>query len=110
VSWFCSLKGNEFFAEVDPDFLQDDFNLTGLSAQVPYYEYALDLMLDAESSAAARFSKDQQEAIESAAELLYGLVHARYIITPRGMNAMLDKVCGHCSARPASLAPLSSLA
>ena len=72
--------------------MQDDFNLTGLSAQVPYYEYALDTILDAESSAAARFSKDQQEAVESAAELLYGLIHARYIITPRGMAAMLEKV------------------
>ena len=92
VSWFCSLKGNEFFAEVEHDFMQDDFNLTGLSAQVPYYEYALDTILDAESAASARFSKDQQEAIESAAELLYGLIHARYIITPRGMAAMLEKV------------------
>lgn len=34
VSWFCSLKGNEFFVEVDEDFIQDDFNLTGLSTQV----------------------------------------------------------------------------
>ncbi len=92
MSWFCSLKGNEFFAEVEHEFMQDDFNLTGLSAQVPYYEYALDTILDSESSAAARFSKEQQEAIESAAELLYGLIHARYIITPRGMAAMLDKV------------------
>ena len=91
VSWFCSLKGNEFFAEVDHDFMHDDFNLTGLSAQVPYYEYALDTILDAESAQAARFSKDQQEAIESAAELLYGLIHARYIITPRGLAGMLDK-------------------
>ena len=92
VSWFCSLKGNEFFAEVEHEFMQDDFNLTGLSAQVPYYEYALDTILDAESSAASRFSKEQQDAIESAAELLYGLIHARYIITPRGMSAMLEKV------------------
>ena len=80
--------------------MHDDFNLTGLSAQVPYYEYALDTILDAESAQAARFSKDQQEAIESAAELLYGLIHARYIITPRGLAAMLEKV----RAPPASSA------
>lgn len=91
ISWFCNLRGNEFFCEVDDDYIQDDFNLCGLSSQVPYYDYALDLILDVESSNGDVFTEEQNELIESAAEMLYGLIHARYILTSKGMAAMLDK-------------------
>ncbi|KAL3615497.1 casein kinase 2 regulatory subunit [Castilleja foliolosa] len=91
VSWFCNLRGNEFFCEVDEDYIQDDFNLCGLSSQVPYYDYALDLILDVESSHGDMFTEEQNELIESAAEMLYGLVHVRYILTTKGLAAMLEK-------------------
>jgi casein kinase II subunit beta len=41
ISQFCSLLGHEYFAEVSEDFIEDDFNLTGLPAQVPMYKEAL---------------------------------------------------------------------
>ncbi|XP_061343975.1 casein kinase II subunit beta-2-like isoform X2 [Gastrolobium bilobum] len=91
ISWFCNLRGNEFFSEVEDDYIQDDFNLCGLSSQVPYYDYALDLILDVESSHGDMLTEEQNELIESAAEMLYGLIHARYILTTKGMAAMLDK-------------------
>lgn len=91
ISWFCNLRGNELFCEVDDDYIQDDFNLCGLSSQVPYYDYALDLILDVESSHGDMFTEEQNELIESAAEMLYGLIHVRYILTSKGMAAMLEK-------------------
>ncbi|CAN7102467.1 unnamed protein product [Brassica rapa subsp. narinosa] len=69
VSWFCSLRGNEFFCEADDDYIQYDFNLCGLSSLVPYYEYALDLILDVESSHGEMFTEEQNELIESAQQL-----------------------------------------
>ncbi|KAL6498867.1 casein kinase 2 regulatory subunit [Orobanche hederae] len=91
VSWFCNLRGNEFFCEVDDEYIQDDFNLCGLSSQVPYYDYALDLILDVESSHGDMFTEEQNELVESAAEMLYGMIHVRYILTSKGMAAMLEK-------------------
>ncbi len=100
--------------------------------QVPYYEYALDMILDneppqdmmltetqqvggrAEPRAVPRAplaggppatprppkptstqpnstDPNRQELLENAAEMLYGLIHARYIVTARGLGAMLEK-------------------
>ena len=39
------MQGNEFFTDVAEDFVQDEFNLTGLGSLVPYYDYALDIIL-----------------------------------------------------------------
>jgi hypothetical protein len=75
---------------VDEAYIQDEFNLTGLSAMVPYYDYALDTILDIDT-ALDTLSEEQQELVDSAAELLYGLIHARFILTPRGLNAMATK-------------------
>ncbi|GMI37569.1 hypothetical protein TeGR_g5960, partial [Tetraparma gracilis] len=91
ISWFVSLRGNEYFTAVDEDYIQDDFNLTGLNSIVPYYDYALDMILDVELPIEDSLNEEQQEVVESAAEMLYGLIHARYIATSRGQHAMREK-------------------
>jgi casein kinase II subunit beta len=90
ISWFINMRGNDFFCEVEESFIQDDFNLTGLSSQVPYYDYALDMILDVDIPLDT-LTEDQHEIIETAAEVLYGLIHARYILTAAGMHKMFEK-------------------
>ena len=48
IAWFCSLPGHEYFCEVAEDFIEDDFNLTGLSAMVPFWKEAMEMVLDVE--------------------------------------------------------------
>lgn len=66
---------------MDEDYIEDDFNLSGLSSQVPYYDYALDMILDNEPPHDVMLTEQQQELLESAAEMLYGLIHARCVRT-----------------------------
>ncbi|KAI9848912.1 MAG: casein kinase 2 regulatory subunit [Thelocarpon superellum] len=86
--WFISSRGNEYFCEIDEEYLTDRFNLTGLNTEVQYYQYALDMVTDVFDLDCDDEMRDQ---IEKSARHLYGLVHARYIVTTRGLAKMLDK-------------------
>jgi len=147
ISSFCGLLGHEYFAEVSEDFIEDDFNLTGLQSQVPMYKEALEMILDVEPEddeeeeeeedddddddevlgderpAGYRRSNDRRHlriasdlsVIESSAELLYGLIHQRYITSRPGIQQMAEKYelqhfgtcprvhCNSCKVLPVGL-------
>lgn len=87
VVQFISSRGNEYFCEIDEDYLTDRFNLTGLQGEVQYYQYALDLVTDVFD---LDCDDEMRETIEKSARHLYGLVHARYIVTTRGLTKMVS--------------------
>lgn len=82
------LSPSSDFAEVTEDFIEDDFNLTGLNALVPFYKEALDMLLDVEPEE-ENLKIPDVSIIESSAELLYGLIHQRFIITRQGLQQMV---------------------
>jgi len=83
---FCGLKGHEMFCEVERSYIEDGFNLYGLRACVSNFSDCLDLILD-------RIGPDDSDDshLTQSACTLYGLIHARYIITAHGLDAMYNK-------------------
>ncbi|KAG0240943.1 casein kinase 2 regulatory subunit [Actinomortierella wolfii] len=88
VDWFLSRKGNEYFCEVDEEYIMDRFNLTGLNTEVQYYSQALDMITD---NLDENLDDEMREIVEKSARHLYGLIHARFIITAHGLTKMLEK-------------------
>ena len=86
-SGFVGLKGHEMFCEVERSYIEDGFNLYGLRACVSNFSDCLDLILD-------RIGPDDSDDshLTQNACTLYGLIHARYIITAHGLDAMYNKV------------------
>ena len=72
------LRGNEYFCEVDVDYIKEDFNLFRLKKGEPHYKQALDMILDVEPD-------DKLE------DRIYGRIHARYILTMKGIAKMIEK-------------------
>ncbi|KAF2276044.1 uncharacterized protein EI97DRAFT_433456 [Westerdykella ornata] len=147
ISSFCGLLGHEYFAEVTEDFIEDDFNLTGLASQVPMYKEALEMILDVEPEEDEEDEEEEEEdeedddvlgeerrggyrragdrrhlrmasdvsVVESSAELLYGLIHQRFITSRQGIQHMAEKYelqhfgtcprvhCNSCKVLPVGL-------
>jgi len=89
ITQFCAKPRNQFFCEVSELFVEEEFNLYGLSQVVPRYKEALELILDLEHESPVALA--DMPAINESGELLYGLIHARYIITRPGLLAMAQK-------------------
>ncbi|ODQ60261.1 hypothetical protein WICANDRAFT_30135 [Wickerhamomyces anomalus NRRL Y-366-8] len=99
IDWFLGTKGNEYFCDIDVEYITDKFNLTGLYSDVERVPQAIEVITDNLKS--DELTEQQRETLEYNARLLYGLVHARYIITARGLQKMLEKYknadFGYCS-------------
>jgi len=86
IQWFCGLKGHEMFCQVERAYIEDGFNLYGLRGCVSNFSDCLDLILDRIGPE----DSDDSHLTQSACTL-YGLIHARYIVTTHGLDSMYNK-------------------
>lgn len=108
ISDFLCKPENAFMCVIDENFIRDEFNLFGLSELVPGFRVALRAVLGD--------SLIRNHRSLTGPELLYGLVHARFVMTEQGVQKMLKKYdagCfGHCSRiackRPANFLPVGN--
>eukprot|EP00929_Paragymnodinium_shiwhaense_P009979 TRINITY_DN114446_c0_g1_i1.p1 TRINITY_DN114446_c0_g1~~TRINITY_DN114446_c0_g1_i1.p1 ORF type:complete len:284 (-),score=54.23 TRINITY_DN114446_c0_g1_i1:99-950(-) len=91
IPWFCSQKGNDFFVEIEEEYIRDNFNLYGLRGRFQYYDHALEMILSQEAPDEEELADPDYEAVYCDAKRLYGLIHARYIVSPRGLQVMREK-------------------
>lgn len=91
IPWFCGLKGHEFLAEVDEEYIRDNFNLYGLRVRFENYEHALDMILSSEAPDEEDLLDAEFLEVYRDATNLYGLIHARYVASPRGLQVMREK-------------------
>lgn len=104
IPWWCAHPGHEFFVEVPEEYIEDDFNMTGLSSQVPLYREALELILDLEPDSETFTEAADQATVEASSGIVYGLVHQRYLTSRNGLLAMAEKYdAGHFGLCPRNL-------
>ncbi|VVC25945.1 Casein kinase II, regulatory subunit, alpha-helical,Casein kinase II, regulatory subunit [Cinara cedri] len=112
TSWwtarFLDKPENAFLCAVDESFVRDRFNLIGLEDAIPGFDAAVRHVLgetrtDGGGGAVVdKTSGGHRNACgqEAAAELFYGMAHARYVMTPTGVAKMFEKYLagcfGHC--------------
>ena len=91
ISWFCELDGHDYFVEVDEDFITDSFNLFGLKALIPRYDEALEMILSPDTPESEDLKNQNFLDLYQLSMDLYGLIHARFILTQKGLQMMKDK-------------------
>ncbi|KAJ3424540.1 casein kinase ii subunit beta [Anaeramoeba flamelloides] len=91
VERFCNKRGNEFFCLIDEEYVNSNFNLTGLRQNVRHYKPALKFIRNTEEPNLELMSEEKALEIEEDTEHLYGLIHSRYIVTDEGMRRMAKK-------------------
>lgn len=102
ITRFCNNPKHAYFCEVDEDFIVDSFNLYGLNGEFHLYKQAISLILNKNTGDTTNCKvwdvvfivvELESSEIKATAEALYGMIHARFIVTVAGIEAMVGFAC-----------------
>ena len=102
IQWFCSLEGHDFLVEIEEEYIKDFFNLYGLKKRFKTERYStcIKMILSNYSPTEEDLQNEEFLELNQEASDLYGLIHARFIITQRGLsklyNKFLNGTYGYC--------------
>jgi len=91
IPWFCGIRGHGLVAEVEAEFIRDNFNLYGLKHRFNFYDNALEMILSNEAPDEENLADSALLSVFTEATRLYGLIHSRFIVSPRGLSVMREK-------------------
>ena len=85
IHWFCKLRGNEYFVEVDENFIKNEENLNGIN-----YKNYLKIILSQKSPKDTSLTPELIEELHGVRDI-YGYIHKRFINTPLGLGLIREK-------------------
>lgn len=85
VSWFlnCTEEG-KYFVEVDSEYIHDQFNLFGCQKKIHQFKAVLDHIK-------GDYQRSSDPNIDDWGIRLYGLIHARFLMTKQGLEEIHKK-------------------
>lgn len=99
VDWFLTTPAGRYFVRIDDGYLSDTYNYYGLRQKVPNFSAAFELIRGPRIEPGAR-PAEWPEDIDSYGACLFGLLHARYLLTDEGQRRMRkrceDGAFPHC--------------
>ncbi|OAF65080.1 hypothetical protein A3Q56_07184 [Intoshia linei] len=85
LTWFLNQEIGLYMVKVDLHYIQDAFNTFGLDEHCEFYQMAYKEITNSPMGLLTDTEADLY------AEQLYGLIHARFILTEAGISLMIDK-------------------
>lgn len=90
VDWFLTTPRGSLFVRIDSEYLNNTFNFYGLRQKIPHFKFAFDL-IRGPFIAQERRPSEWPEDIDEYGMCLYGLLHARYLLTAAGLEQAYQK-------------------